>query len=115
MKTKGQTKPKEDWRTIDSPKKRMNEFGFSAMTVRKYLKLEVKFQVFPDCKGKKNGSFGFWENLLRANLLTVLFDLYKRITWAEHVLPMFCACYSIFCHIVGSLMQKQELLKKIYL
>ena len=43
---KGQIKPKADWRTIDSPKKRTNEFGFFAMTVRKYLKLEVSISSF---------------------------------------------------------------------
>ena len=29
---KGQKEPKADWRAIDSPKKRTNEFGFFAMT-----------------------------------------------------------------------------------
>ena len=29
--SKGQIKPKADWRTIDSPKKRTNEFGFFAL------------------------------------------------------------------------------------
>ena len=58
---KGQIKPKADWHAIDSPKKRMNEFGFFAMTVRKYL--------------KQIGSFGFLENLRHANLLTVLSDI----------------------------------------
>jgi hypothetical protein len=58
--SKGQIKPKADWRAIDSPKKRRNEFVFFAMTVRKYLKLEIenfKFQVFPDCKAKKPNWF----------------------------------------------------------
>ena len=38
---------------------------------------DFKFQVFLDCKAKKTfvRSFGFWENLRRANLLTVLSDL----------------------------------------
>ena len=36
---KGQIKPKADWCTIDSPKKRTNEF------------------VFPDCKAKKPNLF----------------------------------------------------------
>ena len=39
---KGQIKPKADWGAIDSPKKRRNEFDFYAMTVREYLKLEIK-------------------------------------------------------------------------
>jgi len=39
--TKGQIKPKADWRAIDSPKKQTKEFGFFAITVRKYLKLEI--------------------------------------------------------------------------
>ena len=76
---KGQIKPKADWRAIDSPKKRTNEFVFFAMTVRKYLKLEISissFKYFRTVKQKKQiGSFGFWENLRRANLLTVLSDL----------------------------------------
>ena len=37
--TKGQIKAKADWRAIDSPKKRTDEFGFFCFTVRKYLKL----------------------------------------------------------------------------
>ena len=32
----------QDWRAIDSPKKQMNEFVVFAITVRKYLKLEIK-------------------------------------------------------------------------
>ena len=54
--TKGQIKPKADWRAIDSPKKRTNEFGFFAMTVRKYLKLEIEtssFKYFRSVKQKK--------------------------------------------------------------
>ena len=76
---KGQVKPKADWRAIDSPKKRTNKFVFFAMTVRKYLKLEIEtssFKYFRSVKQKNQiGSFGFWENLRRANLLTVLSDL----------------------------------------
>ena len=66
--SKGQIKPKADWRAIDSPKK-TNEriWVFSAMTVRKYLKPKEKHQI---------GSFGFWENLQNANLLLVLSELY---------------------------------------
>jgi hypothetical protein len=55
---KGQIKPKADWRVIDPPKKRTNEFEKQ--------------------KSKKNpNSFvhSFLENLRRANLLTVLSDL----------------------------------------
>ena len=43
---KGQIKPKADLRAIDSPKKRTDEFVFFAMTVRKYLKLEVSISSF---------------------------------------------------------------------
>ena len=60
MKTKGQIKPKADLRAIDSPKKRTDEFGFFAMTVRKYLKLEVSsssFKYFRTLKQKKTNSF----------------------------------------------------------
>ena len=76
---KVQIKPRADWRAIDSPKKRTNKFGFFAMAVRKYLKLQIEtssFKYFRTVKQKKQiGSFGFWENLRRANLLTVLSDL----------------------------------------
>jgi hypothetical protein len=75
---KGQIKPKADSPAIDFPKKRTNEFLF-ARTVRKYLKLEIliaSFKYFQTVKQKNQiGSFGFWENLWRANLLTVLSDL----------------------------------------
>ena len=78
--TKDQIIPKADWPAIDSAKKRTNEFGFFAMTVRKYLKLEVSsssFKYFWTVKKKKGiiSSFSFWENLRCANLLTVLSDL----------------------------------------
>ena len=43
---KGQIKLKADWRAIDSPKKRTNEFGFFCFTVRKYLKLEMETSSF---------------------------------------------------------------------
>jgi hypothetical protein len=76
---KEQIKPKADWHAIDSPKKRTNEFVSFAMIVRKYLKLEIEtssFKYFRTVKQKKKiGSFGFWKNLWRANLLTVLSDL----------------------------------------
>ena len=44
------------------------------MTVWKYLKLEIKAK-----ETRQIGSFGFQENLRRANLLLVLFDLYLDI------------------------------------
>ena len=77
---KGQIEPKADWRAIDSPKKHMNEFGFFAMTVQKYLKLEIlisSFKYFQTVKQKKKQirSFSFWENLRHANLLMILSDL----------------------------------------
>ena len=61
--TKGQIKPKADWRATDSPKKRRNKFVF--------------FHDSPEILEtiKKNRSFVFWENLKRANLLLVLSDL----------------------------------------
>ena len=58
--TKGQIKPKADWRAIDSPKKRTNEFVFFAMRVRKYLKLEIEtssFKYFRTVKQKKTNWF----------------------------------------------------------
>ena len=57
--TKGQIKPKADWRAVDSPKKQTNKFVFFAVKSKK----------------AKIRSFVFWENLRRANLLTVLSDL----------------------------------------
>ena len=64
---KGQIKPKADLCAIDSPKKRTDEFVFFAVTVRKYLKLEVlssSFMYFRTVKRKKQiRSFVFWENL----------------------------------------------------
>ena len=75
--SKGQIKPKADWRTIDSPKKRMNEVFF-AMTVRKYLKLEISISSFKYVRTVKQKKriclFGSWENLRHANLLMVLSD-----------------------------------------
>ena len=53
---KGQIKPKADWRAVDSPKKRTNEFGFFAVKSKK-TKKQIR-------------SFVFWENLP-----TVLADL----------------------------------------
>ena len=58
MNTKGQIKPKADWRAADSPKKRTNKFVF------------VAFLLFTAKKHKV-----FWENLRRANLLSVLSDI----------------------------------------
>ena len=51
---KGQIKPKADWPAIDSPKKTKERFFF-AMTVRKYLKLEIwisSFKYFKTVKQK---------------------------------------------------------------
>ena len=53
---KGQMKPKADWRAIDSPKKRTNEFVFFLLYGPEILEtrdFDFKFQVFPDCKAKK--------------------------------------------------------------
>ena len=55
---------KADWGAINSPKKQMNEFGFFAMTVCKYLTLEIliaSFKYFRTVKPKKIGLFRFWE------------------------------------------------------
>ena len=54
--SKGQIKPKADWRAIDSPKKQTSGFGFFAKTVWKYLKLEISilgFMYFQTVKQKK--------------------------------------------------------------
>ena len=53
---KGQVKPEADWHAIDSPKKRTDNF-FCAMTVHKYLKLEItisSFKYFRTVKQKKH-------------------------------------------------------------
>ena len=57
---KGQIKPKADWCAVDSPKKEQTSF----------------FAVKSKKAKKQIGSFVFWENLRRANLLMVLSDLY---------------------------------------
>ena len=60
---KGQIKPKADCRTVDYPKKRMNEFVcLFCREKQKSIKNQIR-------------SFVFWENLRRVNLLTVLSDL----------------------------------------
>ena len=61
--TKGQIKLKADWLAVDSPKKRRNKFVFVFAVKSK------------KAKNKQICSFNFWENLRRANLLTVLPDL----------------------------------------
>ena len=64
--TKGQIKPKADWRAIDSPKKRTNEFvGFFAMTVWKYLKFRFQVSSISGLSWQKKQIrlFIFWENL----------------------------------------------------
>ena len=52
---KGQLISKVDWRTVDSPKKRTDEFDLFAVKSKKQTK-----QIHP---------FVFWENLWLANLL----------------------------------------------
>ena len=54
---KGQIKPKADWRAIDSSKKQTNEFGFFAITVRKYLKLKISSFKYLRTVNKKLNSF----------------------------------------------------------
>ena len=61
---KGQIKPYTDWRAVDSPKKRTNEFGFF-----------FAFSLFTAKKPHKFVRSFFWENLRCTNLLTVLSDL----------------------------------------
>ena len=78
---KGQIKPKADWRAIDCPKKRMNEFFFVCFALQSgnTWNLKSKFQVssISGLSRQKNqiNLFVFWENLWRANLLSVLSDL----------------------------------------
>ena len=43
---KGQIKPKADWRAVDSPKKRMNEFGFFAVKSKKAKKNKFVHSFF---------------------------------------------------------------------
>ena len=55
---------------------------FSILIVRNYLKLEISissFKYFRTVKQKNQiRLFGCWENLRRANLLTVVSNLYNR-------------------------------------
>ena len=59
---KGQIKPKADWRSVDSPKKRTKELVL------------LCFSLFTT-KNKQICLFVFWVNLRHANLLKLLFDL----------------------------------------
>ena len=61
--TKGQLISKADWRTIDSPKKRTDEFYLFVMKCKEANKTNSSVRFF-------------WENLWRANLLSKLTDLY---------------------------------------
>ena len=76
---KGQIKPKADWRAVDSPKNRTNEFVFFAMTVRKNLKLEISissFKYFRTVRIEKQiRSFVFWEKLRLDNFVSRSTDL----------------------------------------
>ena len=58
---KGQIKPLADFCAVDSPKKRTNKFDLFAVKSKK--------------ANKTNLFVRFWENLQRANLLSVLSDL----------------------------------------
>ena len=60
---KGQIKPKADWRAIDSPKKRMNEFGFFAMKSKE----ATKNKIHP---------FVFWAFMGTINLVAVVVSSY---------------------------------------
>ena len=74
--TKGQIKPKADWRAIDSPKKRTNEFFFhDSPEILEILISSFKYFRTVMAKNKQIHSFVFWENLWSANLLSVLSDL----------------------------------------
>ena len=61
--TKGQMKPKADWRPLDSPKKRRNKFDLFAMKNKKEKKNKF-VRLF------------FWEKLADHKLLMRLTDLY---------------------------------------
>ena len=59
--TKGQIKPKAVWRTVDSPKKRMNEFGcFFAFLLFYFFEFLKPFNVYL-YKEKKVIHFLFWK------------------------------------------------------
>ena len=81
VEAKGQIKPKADWRAIDSPKKRTNEFDcylcHDSLKILEILISNVKY--FRIVKQKQICSFGFWENLRCVNLPpTVLSDIYRE-------------------------------------
>jgi hypothetical protein len=78
--SKGQIKPKADWRAKDSPKKRTNKRICFVFCHESPEILEISISSFKyfrtvKQKNKQIHSFGLWENLRRANLLTVLSDL----------------------------------------
>ena len=106
IKAKGQTKPKADWRTKDFPKRRTNKFIFLPWQSGNTIKLEIliaNFKYFQSVKQKNQiGSFGFWENLQRANLLMVLFDLYLVLFYKQYFFKLqLCAkldVYFVYCN-----------------
>ena len=59
---KGHIKPSADWRAVDSPQKWTNQFFFALQSGNTWnLKSKFKkFQVFPDCHGKKTLFFSFY-------------------------------------------------------
>ena len=55
--SKGQIKPKADWRTVDSPKKRTNEFGFFCHKIKK--KNTISFVWFLGESTASQSAYGF--------------------------------------------------------
>ena len=55
---KGQIKPKADWRAVDSPKKRMNEFVLFAFCFSQKAK-HIHFFVFCENLLQAQTAFGF--------------------------------------------------------
>ena len=55
---KGQIKPKADWRAVDSPKKRMNEFEFFALKSKKVNKTNSFVRFLGESMARQS-AFGF--------------------------------------------------------
>ena len=56
--SKGQIKPKTDWRAVDSPKKRTNEFVLFALKSKKAKKTNLFFHFLGESMARKS-AFGF--------------------------------------------------------
>ena len=56
--SKGQIKPKADWRAVDSPEKRTNEFGYFALKSKKAEKTNSFVRFFGESTVRQS-AYGF--------------------------------------------------------